>query len=105
MNEDGVARGGARRQHESDEHRRQRGDEPRTPSQVADHAVPVRNPEVVERERRDHVDGHAARADVLDGVGDEPPGHVLGRARVGRGQDDDLHRGERRTSRSVKPRL
>ncbi len=63
-----------------------------SPPQVADDPRAVREPEVAEAGGRDDLDLEPARAEPLDGLGDEPPGDVSGRPRIRRREDGDLHR-------------
>ena len=65
--------------------------EPRPPSDVPRDPVPVREPEVPERRRRDDVDLDACFAQVLDRVAHEDSGDVVRRARVRRREDEDAH--------------
>jgi hypothetical protein len=81
--------GGAR---EGGEEERQREREPRPAAQVADHTVPVGDPEVAETGRRDDLDLHSRRTRVLDRVADEVPRHVVRVPRIRRGQYDHLQR-------------
>ncbi len=64
---------------------------PRTPLEVPDDPVPVREPEVPERGWRDHVDGKAGRPQVLYRIAYERPRDVVRPARVRRRENDDLH--------------
>ena len=91
VDEVGIPRSPPRRQCEADEEGRQEQREPRPPAQVADDPVPVRDPEVPERRRRDDLDLHSLRPHRLDRVTDEEPRHVPLVPRVRGRQDDDLH--------------
>ena len=91
VDEVGVPRRPARRPRVVEEERRQQQREPRPPAQVAGDPVPVGDPEVPERRRRDDLDLDALRPHRLDRVADEEAGHVPLVARVRGRQDDDLH--------------
>ena len=81
-----AARANATRNAGSSEH------EPRPPAQVAGDAVPVRDPEVAERCRRDDLDLDAERAArPRRRRATKCPATSPGVARVRRRQDDDLH--------------
>ena len=91
VHEVGVASGPARRAREVEEERRQQQRQPGPPAQVADDPVPVGDPEVPERRRRDDLDVDALRPHALDRVADEEAGHVPLAARVRGRQNDDPH--------------
>ena len=86
-----AARGPAGRARVRDEEERQQQREPGLPTDVPRDPVPVREPEVPERRRRDDVDLDAGLTQVLDGVAHEHAGHVVGRARVRGREDEDAH--------------
>ena len=64
---------------------------PRTTFQVPDDAVPVREPEVPKRGRRDDIDVDSRRPQVLDRIANERSRDVVRPARVRRRENDDLH--------------
>jgi hypothetical protein len=79
-----VGVGASRRSHEVGEQRRDEQCEPRAPTEVAEHAVPERQPIAAELLRADDLDVDATPADMLDGVGDEAADDVARKARVRR---------------------
>ena len=91
VDEIGVARRPARRPREVEEERRQQQRQPRPPAQIPGDPVPVRDPVMPERRRRDDLDLDPLRPHSLDRVADEETGHVPLAARVRGRQDDDLH--------------
>ena len=91
MDEIGVARGSPRGTRVRGEEERQEQHLPRTPPEVPDDPVPVREPEVPERGGRDDVDVEAGRPQVLDRIANERSRDVVRPARVRRREDDDLH--------------
>jgi hypothetical protein len=91
VDEVGVPRRASRRPGVIEEEQRQQQREPRPPAQVAGDSVPVGDPVVPERRRRDDLDVDALRPHALDRIADEEAGHVLLAARVRGRQDDDPH--------------
>ena len=65
---------------EREQEEREQQREPRPPPQVPDDPRAVSQPEVPEARRRDDLDLHPRRANVLDRVGDEAADHVPGSA-------------------------
>jgi hypothetical protein len=78
-----------RRPHEAGEQRRGEQREPRAPTEVAEHAVPERQPVPAELLGSHDLDVDAAPPDVLDGVGDEAADDVARKARIGRRENGD----------------
>ena len=76
--------------HERAEHHRHERAEPRSPFQITEHAVTVRDAVMTKRLRGDDLDIHA-RAQTLDRVRDEASRGVPLPTRIRGGQDDDLH--------------
>ena len=70
-------------------------------AQVAQHAGAVRDPEVAEVRRRDHLHVDPRRPHALDRVGHEPPRRVVRVARIRRRQDDDLQSGASRRPKTT----
>jgi len=84
-----VGVGASRRSHEVGEQRRDEQCEPRAPTEVAEHAVPERQPIAAELLGADDLHIDAAPTDMLDCVRDETPDHVTREARIGRRENGD----------------
>ena len=69
----------------------EREHEPALPPEVADDAVPVRDPEVRERGRRDDVDLDPGVPQMLDRVANEHTGDVPRRAWIRGRENENLH--------------
>ena len=97
MHEVAVARrrGAAKRPEE----RRHEQQPPRPRADVSHDPVPVGEPEVPERRRRDDVDVNARRPQMLHRVGDEPPRGIFRPAGIRRRQNENAHRLIRRSHR------
>jgi hypothetical protein len=85
--------------HEAPEQRRHGEREPGTPTQVSEDTVPVGQAEVAKLLRADDLDDDAARAGMLDRVGDEASDDVVRTPWVRRCKNRNLH--ERSTRKTA----
>jgi hypothetical protein len=88
VHEIGALRRAAKRPEHREEHQ---GRHPRPAAQVVDDAAAVREAVVAVHAGREHLDLDAVALEAAHHVRDEAAGVVLGMARIGRGQMDDLH--------------
>ena len=91
MHDIGVSCGTTGSASEREQEEWNREHEPRATLDVSEYPVPVRQPVVAKRRRRDDLDLEPGRANVLDRVANEDARDVVGPARVGRREDDDAH--------------
>ena len=80
-----------RRASEREEEERERECEPRPSFEIAHDAVAVREPEVREGRRRDHLGVDASFPQVIHRVPDEDTGNVVRVARIGGRENENLH--------------
>jgi hypothetical protein len=95
VHEVGIARGRAGSAPVGRQEHGQQRAAPGLGAEVVDDPAAVRDPEVAEARRRHDLRLDSRCLYPLDRVRDEAAGDVLRRARVGRGQDADLHRSAR----------